>query len=109
MSFPVCQSRFVSLEKLGVANGLRTSSAKSVCRFIDYPFSVGTNPSQLAFDGTNIWVTNEGSSDVTKLKASTGGVLGTFSVGSVPSGIAAVSRRYGLILRERRLFPVSHL
>jgi YVTN family beta-propeller protein len=42
----------------------------------------------VAFDGTNIWVTNSGSNTVTKLLASTGQVLGTFSVGTAPLGIA---------------------
>ncbi len=42
----------------------------------------------MAFDGANIWVTNAGSKNVTKLQASTGKVLGTFSVGTVPTGIA---------------------
>src|SRR5262249_54871701 len=31
------------------------------------PFPVGTNPAGIAFDGTNMWVTNNGSNDVTEL------------------------------------------
>jgi YVTN family beta-propeller protein len=42
----------------------------------------------LAFDGTNIWVTNSGSNTVTKLQASIGQPLGTFNVGTTPLGIA---------------------
>jgi DNA-binding beta-propeller fold protein YncE len=47
-------------------------------------FAVGTNPSHVMFDGANIWVTNFGSANVTKLQASTGKVLGTFAVGTNP-------------------------
>jgi DNA-binding beta-propeller fold protein YncE len=42
------------------------------------------NPEGVAFDGTNIWVGNAGSSNgltVTKLLASTGAVLGTYTLG----------------------------
>ena len=45
----------------------------------------------IAFDGANIWVTNEASSTVTKLRASDGSNLGVFSAGvagSLPRGIA---------------------
>jgi DNA-binding beta-propeller fold protein YncE len=41
----------------------------------------------VAFDGTNIWVTNDGNNTVTKLLASTGTFVGTYSVGSVPWGV----------------------
>ena len=49
---------------------------------------MGTNPSGIAFDGANIWVTNCGSNNVTKLRASDGAVLGTYAVGTSPAGIA---------------------
>ncbi|MBZ5658750.1 MAG: hypothetical protein LAO56_26215 [Acidobacteriia bacterium] len=42
----------------------------------------------MAFDGFNIWVTNQGSNSVTKVGASNGVVLGTFNVGTTPKGIA---------------------
>lgn len=51
-------------------------------------FAVGTNPSAIAFDGANVWVTNYNSNNVTKLRASDGALQGTFSVGSLPFGIA---------------------
>ena len=51
-------------------------------------YSVGTGPRDIAFDGANIWVANNGSNNVTELQASTGLVLGTFSVGAAPRGIA---------------------
>jgi DNA-binding beta-propeller fold protein YncE len=50
-------------------------------------FTAGTNPSGIAFDGANIWVTNWGSSNVMKLRASDGATLGTFAVGTNPYGM----------------------
>ncbi|MGA3118662.1 MAG: IPT/TIG domain-containing protein [Syntrophobacteraceae bacterium] len=53
-------------------------------------YSVGNGPYGIAFDGANIWVTNnEGlPGTVTKLKASDGSLVGTYSVGTSPIGIA---------------------
>ncbi|HZW91764.1 MAG TPA: hypothetical protein VFF64_02220 [Candidatus Eremiobacteraceae bacterium] len=42
----------------------------------------------VAFDGTNIWVANSGSGSVTELLASSGAVVGTYSVGGNPQGVA---------------------
>ena len=42
-------------------------------------YAVGNNPEGVAFDGTNIWVTNWGSFSVTKLLASTGALQGTYT------------------------------
>jgi DNA-binding beta-propeller fold protein YncE len=42
----------------------------------------------LVFDGNHIWVANFGSNNVTKLRASDGAVLGTFSVGMGAQGMA---------------------
>jgi sugar lactone lactonase YvrE len=59
--------------------------------------AVGLGPIGVAFDGANIWVTNQGSSNVTKLRASDGacaGVVGpptaacTFPTGTNPNGVA---------------------
>jgi DNA-binding beta-propeller fold protein YncE len=44
-------------------------------------FTVGLAPNALAFDGANIWVANRLNRSVTKLRASDGSVLGTFTVG----------------------------
>ena len=48
------------------------------------------NPYAVAFDGANIWVTNQASTTVTKLRASDGACVGTctFTVGTNPGGIA---------------------
>jgi hypothetical protein len=55
-------------------------------------FAVGKLPGGVAFDGANIWVSNHGSTTVTKLRASDGATLGTFavgfSVGFLPGGLA---------------------
>ena len=50
-------------------------------------YAVGTHPQSVCSDGTNIWVTNNGSNNVTKLTAATGAVVGTYSVGTAPVGI----------------------
>ena len=49
---------------------------------------VGTNPSHLAFDGANIWVTNFNSNNVSKIAVNTGTVLGPYPVGDTPRGVA---------------------
>ena len=51
-------------------------------------FTVGSAPTSVAFDGTNIWVANSGSSNVSKIRVNDGTVLGTFAVGTSPQAIA---------------------
>jgi DNA-binding beta-propeller fold protein YncE len=51
-------------------------------------FAVGAEPQGIAFDGTDIWVANFDSSNVTELQASTGKLLGTFAAGTNPEGVA---------------------
>src|SRR5215831_18280922 len=51
-------------------------------------FTAGPNPTEIAFDGASMWVTNASSNSVTKFQASDGTVLGTFQVGAGPAGIA---------------------
>lgn len=48
---------------------------------------VGSRPQFIAFDGTNVWITNLGSNSVTKLRACDGEALGTFPTGTGPVGI----------------------
>jgi YVTN family beta-propeller protein len=50
-------------------------------------FPVGSFPVGIVSDGTSIWVTNESSNSVTKLKASNGDRVGTFEVGGSPFGV----------------------
>ena len=49
---------------------------------------VGTSPQGVAFDGTNIWVANSGSANVTKINAATDTTVGTYPVLAGPSGLA---------------------
>ena len=51
-------------------------------------FSVGDAPFGVAFDGANIWVTNDYGGKVSKLRASDGSTVGTYAVGAKPMGIA---------------------
>jgi len=50
-------------------------------------FKVGKQPLGVAFDGANIWVTNNDDATVSKLRASDGADLGTFNVGGAPMGV----------------------
>ena len=43
------------------------------------PVTVGSNPRQPVFDGTNIWVPNQASNSITVVRASTGVVLATLT------------------------------
>src|SRR5215467_2083563 len=47
-------------------------------------FSVPSSPYGMAFDGQNIWVANNGSGKITKLRANDGANLGSFNVGTSP-------------------------
>ena len=52
-------------------------------------FSAGPEPKGLAFDGTDLWVTNSvAQGTVTRLRAQDGVVLGRYPVGAYPTGIA---------------------
>jgi DNA-binding beta-propeller fold protein YncE len=51
-------------------------------------FRVGSKANFIAFDGTNIWITNTGDNNVTKLRACDGGFLGNFPTGVGPLGTA---------------------
>ena len=50
-------------------------------------YGVGIHPYGICFDGANIWVANEGSNNVMKLKASDGSLVGTYAVGTNPDTI----------------------
>jgi YVTN family beta-propeller protein len=49
---------------------------------------VGADPRGVAFDGTNIWVTNTGSGTVSKINPTTNTVTATVTVGTNPEGVA---------------------
>lgn len=50
--------------------------------------TVGNAPVLLAFDGANMWVTNQTDNTVTKVRVNDGYVVGTFATGQEPNGIA---------------------
>jgi len=51
-------------------------------------FRVGGQPTGMLFDGNYIWVSNNSSNSVTKLRPDDGAVLGTFTTGNYPVGLA---------------------
>src|ERR1022692_3776530 len=51
-------------------------------------FPAGRAPWGIAFDGSNMWVTNTSDNTVTKLRASDGQSLGTFKTGDGPTAVA---------------------
>ena len=66
-------------------------SKAALLRWYRQDFAVGSNPVAVAFDGSNIWIANQGSNNVTKLRASDGSPVGTFPLAGTnmhPSGIA---------------------
>jgi uncharacterized protein (TIGR03437 family) len=69
----------------GGASSAVNFTATAIPQITNFP--VGTHPVALAFDGTNIWVANNGSGSVTKLRASDGTILGTFSAGVSPNAL----------------------
>ena len=50
--------------------------------------NVGSNPRGVAFDGTNIWVTNSSSGTVSTLNPVWNTVTATVTVGTYPWGVA---------------------
>jgi hypothetical protein len=62
-------------------------------------------PNGIAFDGANIWVSNQIGNTVTKLRASDGSVLGVFPVGNFPQGVTFDGSMFGLriLVRTRSL------
>ena len=64
--------------------------------------------------GYSIWVANQNSNNVTKLRASDGATIGTFTVSSLPSGLAfdganiCVANR-GLELTHLQAVPAAEI
>jgi len=44
-------------------------------------------PYGIAFDGANVWITDQATNNVTKLRVSDGTILGTYAVGTSPQGV----------------------
>ena len=45
-------------------------------------FAVGSNPQGIAFDGSHVWIANQVSGNITKLRASDGASVATYGIGS---------------------------
>src|SRR5215467_8888373 len=76
-----------------VALALGGAFAQTTAQTQPLTVAVGSGPEGLtvAFDGTtlSVWVANQFSNSVTKLRASDGSVLGTFPVGNRPVSVIA--------------------
>jgi hypothetical protein len=73
----------------GLPGGVSLIQSKAaLLRWYRQDFAVGSNPVAVAFDGTNIWIANQGSNNVTELRASDGSSVGSFPVGASPADIA---------------------
>jgi DNA-binding beta-propeller fold protein YncE len=70
---------------------------------------VGHSPRRIAFDGSNVWVTNENDGTVTKLRAIDSVNLGTFPVGLTPQGIASTASTFGSQIMAATLSQNSEL
>jgi hypothetical protein len=83
------------IPSLGVAQSGVVNSAWNRQIAVEYTGSAalvrrGSQTAGVAFDGANIWVANENSNTVTKVRASDGACVGTctFAVGLLPVGVA---------------------
>jgi len=70
-------------------------------------YHTGLFPWGLAFDGANIWCTNQTDGTITKFRASDGAILGTFTMGPNPTAVCfdgtsiwvCLSNRHGSLLQ----------
>jgi YVTN family beta-propeller protein len=70
------------------ASGYATSTSAPVIQMTVGVINVGTDPLSMVSDGANMWVSNNGSNNVSKVQQSTGTVLATVTVGKQPEGLA---------------------
>lgn len=70
------------------ASGFAPSTSPPLAQITLGVYNVGTDPLLLVSDGSNMWVSNNGSNTVSKVQQSTGTVLSTVAVGSHPEGVA---------------------
>src|SRR5439155_10853302 len=81
-------SRAATQAAAAAVNPLKVALLKWFPAYQSTSFSVGKSPIGIAFDGADVWVSNQYGASVTELRASDGTKLGTFSVGSGPTGVA---------------------
>jgi hypothetical protein len=55
--------------------------------------TMGSNPTQVEFDGTDLWVANRGTTTVMRVRPSDGKILGTWTGATVPHAIVAAMGR----------------
>ena len=72
----------------GPVNPMQIALKKWYSNISELGFFVGNQPSDVVFDGANIWVANFADGTVTKLQANDGKVLGTFAAGTNPAHLA---------------------
>jgi hypothetical protein len=84
----VCYRFIAPIERSTEQRFLKVALLKWYPANLTTSFKVGQNPYGIAFDGANMWVTNNGDNTVRKLRANDGATLGTFSVGVQPMGVA---------------------
>lgn len=70
------------------ANTLRKIRASDCTEAPESPIVVGTNPRNASFDGTHVWVANNGDNTVSKIRPADGVVVATYPVGQAPIGVA---------------------
>jgi Collagen triple helix repeat (20 copies) len=59
----------------------------ALLQWYPHTYPAGTNPAAIAFDGSNLWITNYTSNVVTKLRANDGVIVGTYPTGAWSLGI----------------------
>jgi YVTN family beta-propeller protein len=73
--------KYIGDPLLALALGLTYQSMRTPVATV----TVGTSPVGVCFDGTHVWVANQGSGNVSKINPSTNSVVATVTVGTNPS------------------------
>src|ERR1051326_3267795 len=86
-SLIIVSSLFVAFLLLAPANSAESAKSQPiVLQSID--FEVRRRPEAMMFDGNNIWVANQQSDSIMKLRPTDGTNLGTFETGARPVALA---------------------
>ncbi|HTD22832.1 MAG TPA: hypothetical protein VK738_09280 [Terriglobales bacterium] len=81
-------SALTNLSNNQIVDGTLRQRKAALMQWYRQDFAIPNGPIAIAFDGVNIWVTNNLFRTVTKLRASDSTALGTFLVGFDPLGVA---------------------